>query len=474
MKTRNSRLAQVFKFEFKITLNYLIIGVLWILFSDKLLEFFVSDVHLRTEFQTYKGTFFIFVTAAFLYLFVKSHMRSLKLTESKLIESESHYKTLFNNNHTVIVLIDPDNAKIEDANPAACQFYGLTHNELCQKYVYDFNTMEKDQIDVRLKSIKTKTRSHLFASHRLANGDVRDVEIYSNPIVVGTTDLSFSILHDSTEQKKTAEIITKSEERFRNTLDQMMEGCQIIDFNWNYVYLNRTAEKQNRKPNSELLGKRYMDVWPGIENTLVFKRIEEVLLHKRIPVHFENEFMFPDGNKGWFDLSIQPVEEGVFILSIDITERKNKEQQLFESEFRFSKLYENGPFGMALVDSEFRFIKVNPAYTAIMGYTEEELQQMTFKHITHPEDVAKDLFSVKKLINKEMSVYKTEKRYIRKNGVEIWASLTVTATYNNEGDFLYNLAIVEDITKNKQAEQELRKSKKLLAETESIGKVGGW
>ena len=192
----------------------------------------------------------------------------------------------------------------------------------------------------------------------------------------------------------------------------MMEGCQIIDFNWNYVYLNRTAEKQNRKPNAELIGKRYMDIWPGIENTHVFKKIEEVLISKRVPVRFENEFQFPDGSKGWFDLSIQPVEEGVFILSIDITERKNKEQQLFESEFRFSKLYENGPFGMALVDAEFRFMKVNPAYTAIMGYSENELQKMSFKHITHPEDVAKDLFNVKKLINKEMSVYKTEKRYI--------------------------------------------------------------
>ena len=129
---------------------------------------------------------------------------------------------------------------------------------------------------------------------------------------------------------------------------------------------------------------------------------------------------------------------------------------------------------MALVDAEFRFMKVNPAYTAIMGYSENELQKMSFKHITHPEDVAKDLFNVKKLINKEMSVYKTEKRYIRKDGVEIWASLTVTATYNNEGEFLYNLAVLEDITKSKQAEQELRRSKKLLAETELIGRVGGW
>ena len=69
----------------------------------------------------------------------------------------------------------------------------------------------------------------------------------------------------------------------------------------------------------------------------------------------------------------------------DITERKLAEEQLRESELRFSKLYEDGPFGMAMVDSEFRFKKVNPAFSVMMGYTEKELRKMTFKNITHPK-----------------------------------------------------------------------------------------
>ena len=94
--------------------------MLWILFSDKLLDLLVTDADLLTKFQTYKGAFFIFVTTAFLYFFVKTHMRSLRLAEAKLIESESHYKTLFNDNHSIILLLNSDNAKIEGANPAAC------------------------------------------------------------------------------------------------------------------------------------------------------------------------------------------------------------------------------------------------------------------------------------------------------------------------------------------------------------------
>lgn len=473
MKPNKFKLFRNLKFEFRITLNYLILGLLWILFSDKLLDFLVTDDSLLTHFQTYKGAFFILATALFLYLLAKKHLEHLRLAESKLIESECHYKALFDNNHSVIILINPDSARIEDANPAACRYYGWTHAELCSKNVYDFNPIDKEKVDARLQAVKAKTLNYFVGQHRLASGEIRDVEVFSNPIHIGNRTMLYSTINDITEQKKTAEIIKKSEERYRNTLDQMLEGCQIIGFDWEYIYLNRTAEIHNRKPNKELIGKRYMDIWPGIENTNVFKVIEQVLL-KRVPTHLENEFEFPDGSRGWFDLSIQPAEEGVFILSFDITERKQQEQQLYESEFRFSKLYENGPFGMALVDADSRFIKVNTAYSAIMGYAEEELQQMTFKQITYPEDIPTDIFNVQKLINKEMSVYKAEKRYIRKDGAEIWASLTVTATYSNEGNFLYNLAIVEDITKTKRAEEELRKSKKLLAETESIGKVGGW
>ena len=107
MKTDKFKLFRNIKFEFRITLNYLIFGMLWILFSDKLLDSFVIDDGLLTHFQTYKGAFFILVTTVFLYLLAKKHMQDLKLAESKLIESESHYKALFNNNHSVILLINP-------------------------------------------------------------------------------------------------------------------------------------------------------------------------------------------------------------------------------------------------------------------------------------------------------------------------------------------------------------------------------
>jgi len=131
----------------------------------------------------------------------------------------------------------------------------------------------------------------------------------------------------TTELSKTIALTRESEERFRSTLDNMLEGCQIIGSDWRYLYLNDAADKHNRRPKEELLGHKYMDMWPGIEATAVFAVIKQCLEERR-ERHMENEFAFPDGTAGWFDLSIQPVPEGVFILSVDITERKRAEEGL--------------------------------------------------------------------------------------------------------------------------------------------------
>ncbi len=473
MKTRVSQFLRTFKFEYKITLTYLVFGFLWILFSDKVLDMLEPDDSLLTKFQTFKGSFFILATSTFLYLLVKRHMQKLKIAESQRIESENHYSALFNDNLSVIVLIDPETGKIVDANQAACNYYGWVHSELCKKRISDINTSDAKQVKANLEAVVAEKQNHFEFQHRLANNEIRDVEVFSGPIRLGNKTMIYSHIHDITDQNAALETISKNEERYRNTLDQMLEGCQIIGFDWKYIYINHSAEIHNKRPKEELLGQRYMDMWPGIEATEVFQHIKQTL-EMKIASHFENEFVFPDGNHGWFDLSIQPAPEGVFILSVDITERKQKEKLLFESEFRFSKLYEDGPFGMVMADKEFRFKKANSTFCAILGYSEAELQQFTFKDVSHPDDLKKDLPNIQKLINKEIAVYKTEKRYFRKDGKVIWGSLTVAATYDSEGQFLYNLGVIEDISRRKIAEEALKKSKQLLSETESMGKVGGW
>lgn len=154
----------------------------------------------------------------------------------------------------------------------------------------------------------------------------------------------------------------------------------------------------------------------------------------------------PDGSITWY---------GFYA---DITQRKAFEDALSESEGKFRKIYEEGPFGMALVNGNFKFIMVNRKFCEITGYTESELKKFTFSDITYPEDKDIGFESILKLIKGEIPVYKSEKRYVRRDGTLIWAAITVTANFDKNGNFLYNVAIVEDITDRKLAEMKILES----------------
>jgi PAS domain S-box-containing protein len=134
---------------------------------------------------------------------------------------------------------------------------------------------------------------------------------------------------DVSEKRRAEQALRASEERFRTTLDGVLEGCQLIGFDWRYLYLNDAAAVHNRRPNAELLGRTMPESWPGIESTELFAMLDRCM-RERVALHRETEFVFLDGTSGWFDVRCQPVPEGIFVLSIDISERKSAELALLE------------------------------------------------------------------------------------------------------------------------------------------------
>jgi len=133
-----------------------------------------------------------------------------------------------------------------------------------------------------------------------------------------------AIFDNITERKRAEAALHESKERFQTTMDSMLEGAQLIGFDWRYLYVNDAVASQGKKPKDELLGRTMMEAYPGIDQTDFFVTLRRCM-EQRVTQRLENEFAFPDGSTGVFDLSLQPVPEGVFILSSDITERKRAE-----------------------------------------------------------------------------------------------------------------------------------------------------
>jgi len=149
----------------------------------------------------------------------------------------------------------------------------------------------------------------------------------------------------------------------------------------------------------------------------------------------------------------------------DITERKNAEEILRESEEKFRKIFEESPFGMAMTGKDLGILRANSSFCKMMGFTEEELIGLTFRTFTHPDYISNDELSILRLIAGELPIYHTEKRYIRRDESLIWGSTTVSIIRNNEGEVQFFFAMVEDITSRKITESELEKSFSLIKAT---------
>ena len=139
----------------------------------------------------------------------------LQLITKSLHQSESQYKSLFVNNHSVMLLVDPETGDLIDANPAACHFYGYTHSEICKKKISQINILSEAEVKSEMNKAKSNDREQFFFKHRLASGEVRDVEVYSGPIQFGETTLLYSVIHDNTARKLAEDALKESELQYR-------------------------------------------------------------------------------------------------------------------------------------------------------------------------------------------------------------------------------------------------------------------
>jgi PAS domain S-box-containing protein len=267
---------------------------------------------------------------------------------------------------------------------------------------------------------------------------------------------------DVTELKKAEDALRESEARFRTFIDHATDAFFLNDWpEARFTDVNRQACESLGYTRDELIGKTPLDI---VATDVTPAQIER--LRARLSA---GETVALDLRHRRKDGSVFPVEVRIrsitldgrpygLALARDMTERKKAEDALRESEERFRGTFENAGVGIAHVDFDGRWLRLNEKLCAIVGYTREELLHKTFKDITYPGDLPASLDRVARLRRGEFPSYSLEKRYVRKDGTPVWVDLSVSIQRDAAGAPAYLIAVVQDISERKWLESELRQA----------------
>ena len=199
-------------------------------------------------------------------------------------------------------------------NEATCRSLGYSREELLQMTIYDIDPGLPREIGESLwQQIKENKYLSFEATHRRKDGTVFPVAIMSIYLEFQGKDYACQFARDITERKQAVNAVEKSENRLRQLLDEMLEGCMIIGFDWTYLYINDAAARHVYKRRAELIGRTMPEMYPGVERSEIFAAYRRVM-EQRKPERLDVSFTFPDGAIGWYEISVQPVPEGIFVL----------------------------------------------------------------------------------------------------------------------------------------------------------------
>jgi two-component system NtrC family sensor kinase len=265
-------------------------------------------------------------------------LTEIKRTEKKLIESEKRYRTLFEGSPAVMLVIDPVSAEIVAANEAAIHFYGYSREELTGKPMTEIIALPGEQVLQMLReTIKGPLYIHL--QHRLASGEIRDVELSRGPISVDGTTYLFSIIHDITARKEAEETIRESENKLQAITSLATDAIILINNEGKIAYWNIAAEKMFGYDDSEMMGKDLDTVIPPQykdAHKKGFARFAETGVGPMIGKIYEVSAIRKDGLEFPIELSISGLllkgkwnSAGVVR---DITGRRNLETQLRQAQ----------------------------------------------------------------------------------------------------------------------------------------------
>ena len=380
-------------------------------------------------------------------------------------QAEARYQTIIQAAMDGFWIVDSQGRLIE-TNEAASRMTGYSRDELRALRVSEIEAKETP-VDVQdhIQLIMERGYDRFETRHRRKDGKVLDIEasVHHQPGPEG--GYFFCFFRDITMRKATDLALRESEQRYRSlvaSLPGIAYRC-AFDADWTVEIMSGEVEQVTGYPADDFLqGERtyasiiHPDdrdrVWRGVEHGV--SRHKDYDLEYRLLHHDGSLRDVLERGHGVYDNAGRVKWLDGFIW--DITDRKLAEESLRKSEIRFRSYFDLPLVGIAITSPETGWLDVNQKLCEILGYSRDELVRLTWPEITHPDDIAGDIAQFERVLAGESEGYSLDKRFIHKDGRVIHASISARCVRGSDGTPDYFVALVQDISERKAAEQALQ------------------
>ncbi|HKT36084.1 MAG TPA: PAS domain S-box protein, partial [Nitrospira sp.] len=264
-----------------------------------------------------------------------------------------------------------------------------------------------------------------------------------------------------------------SDARYRLLYDNNPSMYFTLSADGTVVSVNQFGATQLGYQPDELIGQSVLKVFKAEEHAAVLGQLTVCAASPLKVFQWEIQKVRKDGSTLWVKERAQAVRDHTgqilaLVVCEDITERRLTEDYMRESEERWRALFEHAGVGMAQLDLNGQFLRVNPRLCEMLGYSSKTLLQRKFQELTHPDDLKSNLQLLDELMAGKRPSFSMEKRYRRSDDVWVWVDLTVSLVRNVTTAPAYFIAVIQNITDRKRAEEALQKSEtrfRQIAET---------
>lgn len=434
-------------------------------------DYVSSEIKILSPFyNSWKFLFIIVIITGMIIVLITRYVVNFRYTANledeiikrtkELDESQKRYFQMFNDNKAIMIIIDPLDGKILDANKSALSYYKYTIEEFKELNFKNIDHLYQNEYYQNFKS--TGNQNHYETQHKIATGELKEVDLYFSIINVKGKNLIYTIVHDIVDKKVAERSLIESEEKYRALINNMQDGVFVLK-DHKFSFVNAAFAIMVGYRSEELAGMAPKKLIAREDFKQVFKKYALILSGEKIAEEHEFRLIHrASGNFVYVNATFSVVHyQGSYALLgtiKNITIRKRQEVQLR----KLSTAVEQSPTGIIITNLDGNIEYVNPRFSEITGYGIYEVikkKPSILKSGTMEDKVYDKLWKT----IKKGQIWRGELCNRKKNGELYWISCAISPIKDEKGEVTHFIAVQTDITFQKFAQEKIETQQQQLS-----------